>query len=125
MAKKSKPVNFERPYIVLLIAVLVIGFLVSFVRELLFNTPYYGYLDGFGVSTATPLEDKAYAGEVDGYYVSVHMPDFLSANGYITIQRDLSALSDGKNDTQTLKNIVLYIYPSTFGETQYMLNIDW
>lgn len=125
MAKKSKPVNFERSYIVLGITVLVIGFLVSFAWELLFKTPYYGYLDGFGVSTATPLEDEAYAGEVDGYYVSVHMPDFLSANGYITVKRDLSALWGGKNDAQTLKSIVLYIYPSTFGETQYMLWVDW
>ncbi len=112
---------------VLIITVLLIAFIISVVWELLINTQYYGYKNGF--TPVASLTGKIMYENKEGEYLQIiSTPTFMGDDGFLQIEWGNDPITEDENGNTLPRKrpyISLYIYPSVLKKTNYFLTIDY
>ena len=125
--KDKKTFSAKKRLTTLAILIITVAFLVSLCWEFFVNTPYYGYKDGFNISNSL-TGSFYYEQEYGEYRHSVFFPTFLANDGYLRIEwgDNSTKIDENVKDIPNDKPfIALFIYPSVFKETHYMLHITF
>lgn len=123
----KKTFSAKKRLTTLAVLIITVAFLISLAWEFFVNTPYYGYKDGFSIRKSL-TGSVYYEQEYGEYRHSVFFPTFLNNDGYLRIEwgDNTTKVDEKGNDIPNDKPyIALFIYPSVFKETKYMLHITF
>lgn len=109
----------NRKQTIIITLALIVIFSVCIFWDVFINAPYYGYVENVEKFLATHKTE---------YEMRVRKPRFLQSGAFFHIKYGDSTVevdSNGNVIPDTTPAISFFVYPSVFGETEYMLSIDY
>jgi len=111
---------------IFLSVILTIAFIICMIWNLFVLTPYHWYIKDFeNIYGASLYYD--YEESFDDFYCRVSVPTFLANKGFLCIRSESNNIqfdSDGKVVAPKTPRIYIWIWPSVFRETEYMLEVS-